>query len=145
LKNLLSALWDLIRNGNAHEYQDIFVTLTDGKHWTLGLLGVKYKCSLAALSKERSSLRHLTYCLDQAGDLTLTVHPRALFLDISAAVRNANLLNRGLVLQPLVRPRGGKGYQFDSTQLERALQKGASRSSDIALAGAMSYSSADTL
>lgn len=124
LKNLLSVLWDLIRNGNVHEYQDIFVTLTDGRHWALGLLGVKYKCSLAALSKERSSLRHLTYCLNHAGDLTLTVHPGALFLDIFGAVRNANLLSRGLVLKPLVRPRDGKGYQLDSGQLERSLQKG---------------------
>jgi hypothetical protein len=131
LKYLLSALWDLIRNGNAHEYQDIFVTLIDGKHWSLGLQGVQHKCSLSVTSKQRSSLRHLSYSVEADGDLTLDVHPAALFLDISAAARSSNLLGRGLTILPFERPgttQSGKNpksiYQFDSNQLQTALQTG---------------------
>ena len=124
LKNLLSALWDLIRNGNAHEYQDIFVALTDGKHWALRLLGVDHGHSLHVVGEKRSSLRHLTCSFDRDGDLALTVHPGVLFLDIRDAVRNSSLLNRGLVPKPFARPRNQKEYQFSSTQLKEALQKG---------------------
>lgn len=127
LKNLLSALWDLIRNGNAHEYQDIAVRLTDGKCWALGLQGVKYMWPIAVVTANRALLDHLSYRLDSDGDLILIVHPGALFLDLCLAARQANLLGRGLVIKHLTRPRSSKTYQFSLSQLEQALQKGGHR------------------
>src|SRR5579862_2194588 len=125
LKNLLSALWDLIRNGNAHEYQDSIVTLTDGKKLALGLQGVKHRWPLAMVASNRSSLDHLSYRFDRDGDLIVIVHPGALFLDICEAIRQANLLARGLRIKHMTRPdRSGSSYQFDLSQLERALQNG---------------------
>jgi hypothetical protein len=124
LKNLLSALWDLIRNGNAHEYQDIIVTLTDGKRWALGLQGAKYGWPLSKLAVSRSSLHHLCYRIDAEGDLILILNSGVLFLDIREAAGKANLLGRGLTIRHLTRPWGRSGYRFDSNQLRHALQRG---------------------
>jgi hypothetical protein len=132
LKSLLCALWDLIRNGVAHQYQDITVTLSDGKHWVLGLQGVQYGWLLSEIAATRSSLQHLAYCLDQDGDLVLFVHPGAFFLDIRDAVNRANLLSRGLAIKHFSRPAAGlkhrnrpkkkKAYQLGLNQLEQALK-----------------------
>lgn len=122
-KHLLSALYDLIRNGNAHEYQNIVVTLTDGRKWAVGLLGVKHLSSLSVVAANRSNSRHLSYFFDSVGDLMLIVHPGVLFLDLCEAAQKANLLSRGLAITPLFRPRKS-GYRFNLNQLEQSLQKG---------------------
>jgi hypothetical protein len=124
-KSLLSAMWDLIRNGQAHQYQDLIVKLTDGKQWGLGLKGVKHGWPLSEVAAKRSSLQHLSYCIDADGDLMLIVHPGVFFLDIRDAAKSARLLSRGLTVTHF--PRGGpaaKFYQFDVKQLEVALQRG---------------------
>jgi hypothetical protein len=121
-KSLLAAVWDLIRNGQAHQYHDIIVELSDGKHWALGISGVKHGWPLSRLAENRSSLQHLSYVIDQDEDLMLFVHPGALFLDLRDAARNSRLLDRGLTIEPFSRGgRGNKFYQFDRGQLERAL------------------------
>ena len=50
LNSLLASVWDLIRNGQAHQYHDIIVELTDGKHWALGIKGVKHGWPLSETS-----------------------------------------------------------------------------------------------
>jgi hypothetical protein len=125
LKSLLAAVWDLIRNGQAHHYHDIIVKLADGKQWALGIEGVTYGWPLSKVAGDRPSLQHLSYRIDSDEDLVLLIHPGALFLDIRDAARNSRLLNRGLTIQPF--GRGGhrnKSYQFDRGQLELALASG---------------------
>src|SRR5687768_2036614 len=39
-RQLLGALFDLVRNGHAHQYQQIVVDLTDGKYLAVSLDGV---------------------------------------------------------------------------------------------------------
>lgn len=125
-KSLLGAMWDLIRNGQAHQYQDIIVKLTDGKQWSLGLQGVKYGWPLSEVAAKRSSLQHLAYFIDSDGDLMLIVHPGIFFLDIRDAAERALLLSRGLTITHFHRGRPGtRAYQFDLKQLEIALQRGA--------------------
>lgn len=124
LKSLLGAMWDLIRNGQAHQYHDIIVKLTDGKQWVLGLQGVLHEWPLSEVATNRSSLQHLTYRIDSDGDLMLIVHPGAFFLDICGAVQSADLLSRGLTITSFARGRGTKYYQYDLPQLELALKKG---------------------
>lgn len=126
-KRLLGALWDLIRNGQAHLYHDIIVELTDGKKWILGIGGVNYEQSLSKIAAGRSSSKHLTYEFDHDGDLILKVHPGILFLDICGAVSNAQLLSRGLKINYIPFARGGIGKktcQFDLKQLESTLERG---------------------
>lgn len=126
LKSLLGAVWDLIRNGQAHQYHDIIVKLTDGKQWVLGLQGVWREWPLSKVAASRSSLQHLAYRIDSDGDLMLIVHPGAFFLDICGAVQSAHLLSRGLTINHFTRGGPGKqSYQYDLPQLERALKRGA--------------------
>jgi hypothetical protein len=101
LKNLLGVVWDLIRNGQAHQYQDMIVNLTDGKQWVLWLQGVQHGWPLSKVAARRFSLEHLAYSIDSDGDLVLIVHPGAFFLDIRDAVNKANLLSRGLTIDDL--------------------------------------------
>ncbi len=124
-KSLLGAVWDLIRNGQAHQYHDLIVKLTDGKQWVLGLQGVWYGWPLSKVATSRSSLLHLAYKIDLAGDLMLTINPGVLFLDMRDAVQSAHLLSRGLTINHFTRGEPGKNfYQFNLNQLELALKKG---------------------
>ncbi len=125
LKSLLGAMWDLIRNGQAHQYHDIIVKLTDGKQWVLGIQGVQHEWPLSKVATSRSSLQHLAYRIDSDGDLMLIVHPGAFFLDICSAVQSAHLLSRGLMIKHFTRGGPGKKfYQYNLTQLELALKNG---------------------
>lgn len=120
-KSLLAALWDLIRNGQAHEYQDIIVNLTCGKRWVLMIKGVHPRMTLEEVDRQRPNLRHLDYQIDPNGDLLLGVHPGVLFLDLIAAVKNANLLGRGLTISHLARPRNNTTYQYSLSALDSAV------------------------
>jgi hypothetical protein len=114
-----------VRNGQAHQYQDIIVTLIGGKQWVLGIQGVKHGWPLSELAKNRATLNHLSYYIDSDGDLVLLLHPGALFLDIRDAARNANLLTRELKINHFSRGGvGQKSYQFELNQLEIALKNG---------------------
>jgi hypothetical protein len=125
LKSLLGAVWDLIRNGQAHQYQDIIVKLTDGKQWVLGIQGVQHGWPLSEVATRRALLLHLAYQVDLDGDLVVFVHPGAFFLDIRDATYNAYLLSRGLTINHFTRGAPGKpSYQFNLNQLELALQRG---------------------
>jgi hypothetical protein len=121
LKSMLAALWDLIRNGQAHEYHDIIVGLTCGKRWVLMIKGVLPTLTLAEVDRQRPNLRHLDYQIAPDGDLLLGVHPGVMFLDICAAVDRASLLRRGLTITHLERPRKPTTYQYDLSRLDAAL------------------------
>jgi hypothetical protein len=118
-RSLLLAVWDLIRNGQAHQYQDIIAELTDGRHWALWIKGVQHEWPLSRVAAERSLLEHLSYRKDPDGDLILLVHPGVLFLDIRDAARNSKLLERGLTTTPFPRT-----CEFDMRQLEESLARG---------------------
>jgi hypothetical protein len=120
-KSLLAALWELIRNGQAHEYHDIIVGLTCGKRWVLAIKGVIPMLTLAEVDRQRPNLRHLDYQIAPDGDLLLGVHPGVFFLDVCVAVDNANLLRRGLTITHLLRPRNPNTYQYSLSQLDAAL------------------------
>jgi len=125
LKSLLGAIWDMIRNRQAHHCHDIIVKLTDGEQWVLGLQGVRHEWPLSKVAASRSSLQHLAYRIDLDGDLMIIVHPGAFFLDIRGAVQRAHLLSRGLKIKHFSRGGPGKpNYQFNLNELEVALQRG---------------------
>jgi hypothetical protein len=67
---LLWSLFDLIRNGLAHQYQQLFAELIDGKHFYVTLGGATYHRYLGKIAASRSSnSKYLDYAFSTDGDL----------------------------------------------------------------------------
>jgi hypothetical protein len=123
-KQLLWALFDLIRHGQSHEYQDTIVDLNDTRRFCCMILGVRNGLTLDKVRTKRKR-RHLSFCTDPDGDVTLTVCPGLLFLDIQLAIKRAGLLKKGLTVTHLTRPKhsGSPNWQFSSQDLETVLAR----------------------
>jgi len=121
---LLAALFDTIRNGQAHQYQQIRVELADGKSFQVSLTGAEYGAYLRETFVGGRPAQHLRVTADQDGDIWISVLPQVLFLDVQVAMRQARLLDRGLTLQYFSRGSGGGTYNFDSGALRSALRSG---------------------
>jgi hypothetical protein len=117
---LIAALFDLIRNGQAHQYQQIRVRLNDGTDFQVSLTGAEVGRILGSGTREG----HLGQSRDSNGDLWLKVRTDTLFMDIRDSIRAANLLGRGLTFAHLLRPRRKAAYSFSGAELERALAAG---------------------
>lgn len=118
---LLWALYDLVRNGQAHEYQQIVVRLIGDKRFYVALSGPVFGFRLQEIEKKRPE-HHLAFARDRDGDLRLWLCPAVLFLDIKTAIQNVGLLDLGLKFEHLGRPgtRGGL-YLFRLEDLEKSL------------------------
>jgi hypothetical protein len=127
---LLWALFDLIRNGGAHQYQQILVRLPGGRLFGIQLCGVQHR-----LTASRRSPKHLGYVRNRYGHTVIHVCPNVLFLDIKQAIHASGLLNRKrLRFAYLQRPHTtsvkgktinrGPFYAFGSSALKRALDQG---------------------
>jgi len=123
---LIAALFDLIRNGQAHQYQQIRARLTDGRNFQFTLSGAKHELFLTQVLASGRPTDHLQAYKEANGDLWVKVRTDVLFLDIREAIRSANLQNGSLSLSFLSRPRGPNSphYQFSSTDLEASLRSG---------------------
>lgn len=120
---LIGVLFDLIRNGQAHQYQQIRVQLTDGADFQISLTGAEYGLTLDQSLLRGRPADHLRKNRDSNRDLWLKVRTDILYLDIRDSIRSASLLGRGLTLSYLARPhRAGRGYQFTSNQLEASFE-----------------------
>jgi hypothetical protein len=119
---LLWVLFDLIRHGLAHQYQQLSVNLTDGKNFFISLTGAEHGRFLNQATKRAAPLNHLRFNIDSDGDLELLVYPDILFLDFEEAIDNSGLLRRNLSFPYLTRPkRRGNYYSFDVKSLENSL------------------------
>jgi hypothetical protein len=131
---LLWAIFDLVRNGQAHQYQQILVNLEDGVDFQVSLTGADMGRHLELVSKSTRPPDHLGYRRDQQNDVWLIVCPDILFLDVDKAITTSKLLEKGLAFTYLRRPKlkgtqrkkklAGPFYQFDSIALERSLALG---------------------
>jgi hypothetical protein len=99
--SLLSILFDLIRNGLTHQYQQIIANLKDGKHFYIKLTGPKFGYSFIN-SRSQPNI-HLDHVMDSNGDLELTVFPNILFIDLKDAVGNSGILEKNLQFNYLSR------------------------------------------
>jgi hypothetical protein len=137
-RTLLWALFDLVRNGLAHQYQQIVVRLMDQKRFFISITGPDTNGYLN-VSVDSRPLRHLAYIFDSDGDLGLRLLPDILFLDIKKAVETSALLSNTNPesFDYLSRPRHYKQrtkrpnqetksrhYEFDISSLEEHLRKG---------------------
>src|SRR3984957_13459089 len=117
-RQLLWALFDLMRHGNAHLYQHIPVRLSHGTTFGVSLDGVERGRTLESMTTAERHEAHLALFPD--GRTTwLAVLPGALFVDLRDAARQANLFSRGFVPAYLERPRPGHTgtYAFQAKDL----------------------------
>jgi hypothetical protein len=131
-RTLFWPLFDLIRHGLAHQYQQIIVDLDDSKHFYISLTGTDYGRYLVVAANLQRPREHLGYTFDKDGDLELKIYPDILFLDFEHAINKSGLLlNKGLSFQYLSRPKSkGKPkskmsdnyYDFNTIQLEKSLR-----------------------
>jgi hypothetical protein len=115
---LLWSLFDLIRHGLAHQYQQIIADLNDGHHFFVQLTGATPGRTLSTVENPRPN-DHLGYCSDEDGDVAIRICPEILFIDFDNAINRSNLLGRNLNFDYL--SRGGqsnrKFYNFDAAAL----------------------------
>jgi hypothetical protein len=93
--HVLWMIWDLVRNGKAHQYQSIIVKLTGGNfdgNFDIDLTGAVYGRKLTGPARTRPA-GHLGYRIPSSGDLSLRVYPDQLFLDIKEAIGTSQILS----------------------------------------------------
>jgi hypothetical protein len=123
-------LYDLIRHGLAHQYQQIIVELIDEKHFYFSLTGADHGQYLDTFKNQRPP-KHLAYTVDNDGDVKLIIYPQILFLDFEKAIDEAHILKRNLQFRYMERPRSkgntkypGFAYAFGTQSLENSLVGG---------------------
>lgn len=121
---LLWSLFDLIRHGLAHQYQQIIADLNDGHHYFVQLTGA----SVGRILNNVEALRphdHLGYFSDDDGDIGMKIYPEILFLDFDKALNSSNLLGRNLNFDYLSRgdQRTKKYYNFGVRALINSLNQ----------------------
>jgi hypothetical protein len=121
---LLHALFDLVRNGPAHQYQPTVATLSDGQHLHFVLTGADYGLDLESVARtERPNDVHLKADIDSNRDVWVKVRTDVLFIDVRDAVRTAELPSREF--RHLEAPTDRKEfYTYSSEELIEALQRG---------------------
>jgi hypothetical protein len=114
----LVMLFDLIRNGTAHSYDQVAI-LADGKHYLPKLLGVRPGQSLDSVEAKYRK-RHLTSESDPDGVVT-TIHAGIFYLDLKKAFNKAHL-SRLLTGMDSGRKKK-EPYLLKTPDLERVLPK----------------------
>lgn len=123
---LLAALFDLIRNGQAHQYQQTRVQLKDGVDFVIQLTGPASGLFLGRIFESGRPTDHLKRFKLASGDIQLRVRPEVLFLDIRESIVAARLFDRchGLVYQKRPKSCNSPNYQFTGRDLDIALAAG---------------------
>jgi len=119
-RHVLAGLFNLIRNGQAHQYQQMRAVLVDGTSFWITLTGPLPGLVLADVCKGGRPRDHLSH-RDDGSVLWVTVRPEVLFLDLCAALDAIQLATRGLVLRYLVENRK-ETFAFDRSALLAAFE-----------------------
>ncbi len=124
-QQLLWALFDLLRHGHAHLYQQTPVRLSDGTMFGVSLDGVERGSTLSSMTTERRHQAHLAL-YPENGSIRLAVLPGALFLDLRDAAEQACIFTRGLLPDYFKRPGSGRQagtYAFAAEDLLAQLKQ----------------------
>ncbi len=123
---LLSLIFDLVRHGGAHQYQQITAALSDG-YLVVSMTGTTRGFTLDVAARNRGA--HLGVGTDSWEDgkpiVYIMVRPELLFLDVKAAIETSGLLQRGLSFDHL--RRGGPDekkarYSYDCLAVRTSLE-----------------------
>jgi hypothetical protein len=120
---LLWSLFDLIRHGLAHQYQQIIADLSDGRHYFVQLTDASSGRTLNTVESPRPS-DHLGYFSDADGNVGIKIYPEILFLNFDKALNRSNLLERNLNFEYFSRKsKIGQKYSFDVISLTGSLNR----------------------
>ncbi len=115
--NLLDYLYDLIKHGQAHQYQQMYAIVSDGE-FGISISGVDKGFDLhMALSSRRL---HLAYRI-KAGLLQVHFRPEVFISDLERAVDGTRLFDRGLTFKYLERA-SHDAYNFSVAALAKSLE-----------------------
>ena len=120
---LIAAIFNLVRNGQAHQYQQTRAVLSDGKHFRFALTGADYGLSLPRSLASGRPPEHLQKLSDASGDLWIKIRTDILFLDVHNATVEANIKGRGLRMDFLTEDRV-QTFNFDVGAANSALVAG---------------------
>jgi hypothetical protein len=118
---LLTVIYDLIRNGVAHQYdQPIVDLLLDAKKLCVIVTGPGFRRQIDG--RRRRDPLHLSCELDTDGNIGLKVYPDILLRDFKKAVKQSKILGKNLMLNRFVRK-----YNTNIRMLESNLKAGGHR------------------
>jgi hypothetical protein len=129
---LLWALFDLMRHGGAHQYQQMSARLVNRRSLAISIHGAPFG---ETLGRVRRHDLHLACPYDRQGNVWVNIYPDTLFLDVRDAIVASRLLTSRLTFHYLTRPIASgfrrdlrttrSGYwMFDTQQLKQALTAG---------------------
>ena len=121
-RTLLTALFEMVRHGLAHQYQGITAQLADGRVLVASISGVEYGDVLGENPRRDT---YLGYIKAEHDDLLVRLYPDVLYVDVRDAIARSALLERGLTIDYL--KRGGQEaatFQFDAASVEARLKAG---------------------
>jgi hypothetical protein len=114
---LLWLIFDLVRNGQAHQYQQIVAILTNQRPLMIQHCGADHTKHLSFPVATVRQNEHLKYHLDQAGNLTLHICPHVMYLDIKEAIIRSGILGRIQGFSYLSRRSSRNNYNISSLSL----------------------------
>lgn len=129
--NLLSMIFDLLRNGKAHQYSSMIATLKCGHCVDLRVGGPTRTRAIQKTARKRA-WTHLRYDVTLDDDLLITTRPDQMFLDIKHAIQSSKIITNSASIVPLVRPRpktartsfgGSQPYDFTVAELIQKLRQ----------------------
>lgn len=119
---VIAALFNLIRNGQAHQYQQMGAVLADGHQFRISLTGAQHVAFLRTTLSSGRPAQHLSVSADPAGNLWMTVRPDVLFVDVRDSSREIDLLNRGLTFHFIAEDRQ-ETFNFTAAAAETVLRR----------------------
>jgi hypothetical protein len=124
-QQLLCVIYDLVRNGQAHQRQQIMVETTDAKTFGISLTGAVYGRTLGDRLTHGRPPEHLALLQSDVGDLFVVLCPEVLFLDLLSAITASGVFQRGFAFTHLGRGKPGKPhYAYTAAAVEQALHAG---------------------
>ena len=122
---LISAIFDLIRNGQAHQRQQIMVATSDDKTFGISLTGAGYGLDLDRRLSSGRPPQHLSLLVDEDDSVYVVVCPEVLFLDLHEAITRSGIFHRGLLFDYLARPgKRANQYAYSANDIHQALAAG---------------------
>ena len=115
---LLWALFDLIRNGQAQQYQEIPARLEGDCYFWISIKGADSGRTFADERPQPAS-DHLAFCEYQDGNLGIRVRADIFFAHICSAIESSGILGRELPFRYLER-----SWNVSRSDLIRCLEKG---------------------
>lgn len=125
--HLIWVIFDILRNGQAHQYEQVIVRLPGSESFTVAIAGgANPGLDLASVPKRISRKKYLGF-REESGHGWIYLHVGLLFLDIEKAVTKSGILESVDTFPFLKRPEGrGKRdtYKVSLSQLASTLDSG---------------------